>query len=180
MSVHPITVLTLAVVSACFAPGCSSYSAVSDYQKVQEERKNFEQTVASAGGKVELKTYSVAGVSGGAWNLNMANATVPDSAITQMVGTSYLAEANFSKSSITDAQLLKMNELNLLQFTMNLDLSGTAISDESFSKLTSMRAVKKINVKGSKVTKAGVDAFRKAYLASPNTIPLFKKPVIEL
>ncbi|HVJ87553.1 MAG TPA: hypothetical protein VM452_17975 [Caulifigura sp.] len=160
--------------------GCSRYSAVSEYQQTQEQRKSFLETVAATGGKIEMKSYKVANVSGSAWNMNLANATIPDELITLMVGTGYLGEANLSKSSITDAQLLKMDELKLLQLTMNLDLSNTAISDESFSKLKHMRAASKINLKGTKVTKAGVEAFRKAYLANPETIVIFKKPVIEL
>ena len=160
--------------------GCSSYSAVSEYEQSQNQRKSFQETVTAAGGKIEMKSYQVATVSGTAWNLNLANAKVPDELITLMVGTAYLAEADLSKSSITDEQLLKMDELKLLQFTMNLNLSDTAITDASFSKLKNMRAVKSIKLKGSKVTKAGVDQFKKAYLANPELVPIFKKPVIEL
>lgn len=178
----PPTVRSLLAASLLLAlpAGCSRYSAVSEYDQVQNDRKSFEQNIASIGGKMEMKPYKVANFSASAWNLNLANATIPDDLITQMSGKGYLAEVDLSKSSITDSQLLKMDELKLLQFTMNLDLSGTAVSDESFSKLKNLRAVKKITLKGAKVTKAGADAFRKAYLASPNTIPVFKKPVIEL
>jgi hypothetical protein len=160
--------------------GCSRYSSVSDYERLQQQKKTFEETVAAVGGKMEKKNYKVANRENSAWNMNFANAQVTDDLIESMVGMGYIGEVDFSKSSITDAQLLKMDELNLLQFTMNLDLSDTAISDESFSKIKGMRAVKTIKLKGSKVTKAGAAAFKQAYLASPNTIPLFKKPVIEL
>jgi hypothetical protein len=160
--------------------GCSSYSAVSDYERLQEQKKSFEETVASAGGKMEKKNYKVANRENSAWNMNFANAKITDGLIDSMVGMGYIGEVDFSRSSITDAQLLKMDELNLLQFTMNLDLSNTEITDESFSKLKGLRAVKTVKLKGSKVTKAGADAFKQAYLANQNTIPLFKKPVIEL
>lgn len=176
----PMLFLSAAAVMAAAITGCSSYSSVSSYEQAQGQKKSFVNTVTSAGGKVELKHYSVAGVSGDAWNLSMANAKVPDDVITLMAGTSYLAEADFSKSSITDAQLLKMDELQLLQVTMNLDLSDTAITDEAFTKIKGMRAVSKIKLKGSKVTPAGVAAFKKAYLANPETIVVFKKPTIEL
>lgn len=175
----PTLIASIALLNA-IGVGCSSYSSVSSYQQHQQHRQSFLESVTSAGGKVELKPYSVGGVSGSAWNLQMANAKVSDDVITLMAGTSYLAEANFAKSTITDDQLLKLDELKLMQFTMNLDLSDTAISDASFAKLKNMRAVKNIKLKGSKVTKSGVEAFKKAYLSSPNTVPIFKKPVIEL
>lgn len=162
-----------------YSAGCSRYG-VSEYEQLQNQKKNFEASVTSAGGKMEMKTYKVAKSENSAWNMNLASAKIADDLIGSMPGMGYIAELNLSKSTITDAQLLKMDELNLLQFTMNLDLTDTAITDESFSKLKSLRAVKSIKLKGTKVTKSGADAFKQAYLARPDTIPLFKKPVIEL
>ena len=126
---------------------CSRYG-VSEYEQLQQQKKSFEESVAKIGGKMEMKPYKVAKVENSAWNMDFSKATIPDDLITSMQGKGYIAELNLSKSSITDAQLLKMDELNLLQFTMNLDLSDTAITDESFSKLKSPRAVKTIKLKG--------------------------------
>ena len=162
------------------APGCSRYSAVSEYEQLQKDKKSFADLVAAAGGKAEEKSFGVAGVSGMAWVLNFSGGKLSDDLIDEIGKLTYVAELNLSKSNITDAQLLKLDELKVCKTVMNLDLSDTAISDESFAKLKNLHCLSKANLKGSKVTKKGVEEFRKSYLAHPNTVAFFKKPKFEI
>lgn len=171
--------LALLLVS-CSVPGCSRYSAVSDYEQMQQAKKSFAELIAAAGGKAEEKAYAIAGASGDAWVLNLSGGKISNELIDEIGKLIYVAELDLSKSNITDEQLLKLDELKVCKTVMNLNLSDTAISDASFAKLKNLHCLSKANLKGTKVTKKGIDEFRKSYLAHPNTVGFFKNPKFEI
>ncbi|HVJ68283.1 MAG TPA: hypothetical protein VM510_09885 [Caulifigura sp.] len=168
------------LVSIGTAPGCSSYSAVSEYEQLQQMKKSFGELVAAAGGSAEEKSFAVGGQSGKAWVLKLPGGKISDELIEEFGKLTYVAELDLSKSNITDAQLLKLDELKVCKTVMDLNLSDTAISDASFAKLKNLHCLAKANLKGTKVTSKGIDEFRKAYLAHPNTVAIFKKPKFEI
>ena len=167
-------------IALCMAPGCSRYSAVSEYEQLQQSKKSFGELVVAAGGKAEEKQFAVAGASGKAWVVNLAGGKITDELVEELGKLTYVAELNLSKSNVTDAQLLKLDELRVCKTVMNLDLGDTAVSDASFANLKNLHCLAKANLKGTKVTKKGIEDFRKAYLAHPNTVAFFKKPKFEI
>jgi len=87
----------------------------------------------------------------------------------------YVAELDLSNSKITDEQLLKLDEAKVGRVCLNLNLSGTPVTDSGFGGLKNFYVVQKVNVKGSQITKTGVDQFKSTYNANPDVPPLVKK-----
>lgn len=170
----------IACISLLAAGGCSGYSGLSDFEKQKAAKQNFINEVAELRGLAEEKFFAVHGKSGMAWVIDISGATVSDGLIENMSTLGYIAEMNLSESTITDEQLLRMDELKVGRVVMNLNLSGTTISDASLTKLKNFYCVGKLNVKETNVTPGGVEQFRKNQQSNPQVPPPFRNPKVEL
>lgn len=146
------------------ASGCGSgNSGPSDYDKMVEAQKGTSETLAAAGVKVKQKQYPL----GIAWVVDMTGVTVTEDLLRKVKALGNIAELDLKKSTVTDAHLGTMRELELHILLAKLDLSQTAISDAGLEKLDGNLFLTELNLTGTKVTAAGVDQFKKKRQASP-------------
>jgi hypothetical protein len=154
--------------------GCSSYSAVSEYDQQQNQRKEFFAEIEKQGGSAKEQQFKKFGKEGMAWTIKIPG-QVTDDMIDIMTTLGYITELDLSGSTITDEQLLKFDEKNAGRACLDLNLSNTAISDNSFANLKNFHVLQTANLKGTKVTKLGVDQFKEDYLANKEVPDLVKK-----
>lgn len=162
------------------ATGCSSYSGPSEYEQKKRAKQSFTDEVAAQGGKAEQKQFSKYGKSGQAWSINLSGATISDDMIESMTTLGHIAELDLSKSSITDEQLIRFEELGLGRLVLKLDLSNTAISDAALAELDNFYVLEHLLLKGSQVTPQGVERFKQAQQSNAKVLQPFKNPKVEL
>lgn len=167
-------------VALLFAVGCSEYSGPSEYERQKAAKQFFLDEVAAQGGTAEEKQYEMYGKSGQAWAIDLSGAQISDELIDSMGTLDYIAELDLSNSSITDAQLLKFDDMKLGRVLLDLDLTGTQISDAALDGLTSFFCLREMKLKGTKVTPAGVERFKKSQQSNPDVQLPFRNPKVEL
>jgi hypothetical protein len=109
-----------------------------------------------------------------AWTLKVPG-QITDDMIDAMADLGYIVELDFSGSTITDAQLLKLDEKQAGRVCLTLNVSNTAISDNSFANLKHFHVLQDANLKGTKVTKLGVDQFEEGYKADKRVPDMIRK-----
>lgn len=162
------------------ATGCSNYSGPSEYEQKKRAKQSFMDEVAAQGGRAEQKQFSKYGKSGQAWSIDLSGATISDDLIESMTTLGPIAELDLSKSSITDEQLIRFDELELGRLVLKLDLSDTAISDAALAELDNFYVLEHLILKATKVTPQAVERFKKAQQSNSKVLQPFKNPKVEL
>lgn len=107
--------------------------------------------------KVEEKTYPL----GKAFVVDMSGMTVTDEDLDYLRGIGSVAELDLSGATITDEQFTRIASGDCKLTTLfKLDVSDTPISDAGLKEAHGLPILANVNVKGSKVTDAGVKAFQ--------------------
>jgi hypothetical protein len=154
--------------------GCSSYPAVSDYDRLQQKKKDFFAEVEKQGGSAKDADFKKFGHEGRAWTIKIPG-MITDDMIDVISDLGYIVEMDFSGSTITDAQLLKLDEKRAGRVCLTLNVSNTAISDNAFANLKNFNVLQAANLKGAKVTKLGVEQFQEGYKANKEVPDIIKK-----
>ncbi len=162
------------------ATGCSNYSGPSEYEQKKQAKQSFMDEVAAQGGNAEQKKFSKYGKSGQAWSIDLSGATISDDLIESMTTLGPIAELDLSKSSITDEQLIRFDELELGRLVLKLDLSNTVISDAALAELDNFYVLEHLILKDTKATPQGVERFKKAQQSNSKVLQPFKNPKVEL
>lgn len=162
--------LTLAALALSFSAGCGSNNEKSVTEQLQELQEPRIERLKSAGAKMTKKQYP----QGEAWSIDMRGMTITDALLDDLSYAGNITEINFSKSTITDDQLAKINDKKIGGFILTLDLSNTAVTDNGLSSLKDLGLLTTLNVSGTKVTAAAVDKFKKDRASDPRIKPLFK------
>lgn len=147
------------------AAGCSKPGTNDDYAKMMQAKQGASDSLAASGAKFKEKQY------GGkaAWAVDLHGLTITDDLLRQVKTLGNVAELDLSKSTVTDAHLATMRELELHALLNRLDLSNTAVTDVGLEKLDGNLFLAELNLTGTKVTPAGVARFKQARQANPNT-----------
>jgi hypothetical protein len=157
-----------------FVSACSPNRSESNFAKVQQTLDGSIAALKSKGAKLEVKTYP----QGSAYSVKLSSLPVDDEVLDHVMMLGYITELDLSKSTITDAQMEKLNKISGF-WLMKLDLSNTAITDAGFEKLT-LAFISNLNLTGTKVTPAAVERFKKKRAEDGTIMQMFKKPTIQL
>jgi uncharacterized protein YjbI with pentapeptide repeats len=153
----------LAFLLLAVLPGCKG-GGLSDYEREQKKKEQTKSALHDQGAKITQKRYPPYG---NGYVVDLSGAQLTDSTFQQLKGLERVAELNLSKSSLTDDQMDKLNDVAYL--LVKLDLSNTAVTDAGVEKLTNLNVCSDLNLAGTQVTKAGVENFTKQRLARPKT-----------
>jgi hypothetical protein len=161
-NVRPTAALAAAVVLLC-GPGCGDSGGPSDYDKMMAGRKGAADSLAQAGAKVQEKQYPV----GKGWAVDLRGLTVTEDLLKQVKQLGIISEMDLGRSTVNDALLGKMKELELLTLLARLDLSHTAVTDAGLDRLDGFIFLSHLDLTGTGVTPAAVDRFKQRRLNDP-------------
>jgi hypothetical protein len=161
------------LVSGCvlLASGCGWFSSSDpdSYQSVKEQRVRFTDLVTNAGGSTEEKRYPQFGMAETAWVIDLGGATVSDELIDDLIGRmkrEYISELDFSGSTLTEDQLIKLDEADIGRTLIRLNLSDTGITDSGIDQIDSMKFLVSLNLSGTEVSKAAADRLEERVMTS--------------
>jgi hypothetical protein len=165
--------------------GCGdSYTGPSAYQQLKMQEEGFGGVIAAAGGSAKKEGATMHGFQMSGWQINLAGGQVTDEIVDAIIEVGKVDPVfllNLSRTGITDDQLARLDSNKVLQKTVELDLSETAISDAGLDRLSNYYCITKLNLKGSKATSAGAKRLGDRMIASPITPQPFKKqPKLEI
>jgi len=149
--------LTLALLAAL--PGCGKEQGSAQEAKQKEAIVNSlrEQNVA-----VTPKSYPPFG---NGYVVDLSGAQVTDGTFAKLKELQRVTELDLSKSSITDAQMDKVNQIAFV--LLRLNLSHTAVTDAGLEKLTDLNKCMHLNLVGTKVTREAVERFKQQHARRP-------------
>jgi hypothetical protein len=153
-----LTLLLLAALSGCKGDG------LSDYEREQKKKEASLNALRDGGAKITQKSY---GSRGHGYVVDLSGAQLTENTFQKLKEMNRVTELDLSKSSLSDDQMDKLNEV--AYFLVKLDLSNTAVTDAGLEKLTNLILCFDLYLAGAKVTQAGVDNFTKQRLARPAT-----------
>lgn len=160
---------------------CSSYSGPSEYELKKQAEQRFVDLVKEQGGTAEQKYYDMYGRSGMAWEIGLNGAEISDELIELMADKGYVAKLDLSKSTITDAQLARLDELKVGRVVLDLNLSDTGITDAGLDSLKQFYCLQKLNLKGTSVTDEAVKRLKSRQASNKDVPAPFKKgPEVEM
>jgi hypothetical protein len=159
----------LLVVSLSAAvPGCKG-DGLSDLQRELNKEQDCADALRQQGATIEEKSFPPYGMG---YVVNLSGAQITDRTFKHLGCLQRVAELDLSKSSITDAQMERLNEVHA--YLVKLDLSHTAVTDAGLDKMTHLYVLLNLNLAGTKVTQAAVNRLQERRLADPKT--RFKQP----
>ncbi len=153
-----LALLFLAVLSGCKGDG------LTDYQREEIKKEECLNTLRAQGAKITQKNYPRYG---NGYVVDLSGAQLTDSTFQNLKELKRVAELDLSKSSLTDDQMDQLNGVAF--FLAKLDLRNTAVTDAGLQKLTNLNFCFDLYLAGTKVTKAGVENFKKQRLDRPTT-----------
>lgn len=153
-----------------FLVGCGSGNEKSVTEQLQDLQQPRIERLQSAGAKMTKKQYP----QGEAWSIDLRGMTITNELLDDLTYAGNITELNFSKSTITDEQLAKINDKKIGGFILMLDVSNTSVTDNGLNNLKDLGLLTTLNVSGTKVTAAAVDKFKKERASDPRIKPLFK------
>ena len=148
------------LVSGCvlLAAGCGwlSSSDPDSFQSIKEQRDEFLDLVTNAGGSTEERMYPQFAFDQRAWVIKLSGATISDELIDAMIGRmkrEYISELDFSGSTLTDEQLIKLDAADIGRTLILLNLGDTGITDRGLDQVKSMKFLMALNLSGTEVSK---------------------------
>jgi hypothetical protein len=157
--------------------GCSKGDGLSDYERAHKTETDAATALREAGGELEQKQYTFQGRQGDAWVVALKGMQITDDTFGRLKALGRISELDLSKSTITDDQLEKVNEMGTFIFRM--DLSHTAVTDAGLDHLTSMRALTDLNLAGTKVTPAAIERLKERRRNDPLVPALLKNTIVK-
>jgi len=151
--------------------GCGWFSS-SDPDSLQSymaRKQAFTGIITSAGGSVEQKTHTLSHMPHTSWEINLSSATISDEildALIRKIESDYVTELDFSGSTLTDDQLIKLEAANIGRILLRLDLSNTGITDRGIDQLKSIKFLQSLNLSGTQVTTETVNSLSDRVMAS--------------
>lgn len=159
---RPFVLLTLLLLAAL--SGCKGGDGLSDSEREQKKREESINALRDGGAKITQKSY---GRRGNGYVVDLNGAQLTDNTFQRLKEMKRVTELDLSKSSLSDDQMDKLNEV--AYFLVKLDLRNTAVTDAGLEKLTNLILCFDLYLAGTKVTQAGADNFTKQRLARPAT-----------
>jgi len=158
----------LLLLTAFGALGCDNSGGLSHLEQMKKAQQEAAESIKEKGGKADEKSYP----QGEAWAVDLSGMAIDDDVIDYLLKLSRVTELNLSKSTITDAQIASLVTEVPMHTLIKLDVSNTEISDAGLLELPKLQLIYEINVKGSKITPAGLEQYKKARPKHPMKLPL--------
>lgn len=152
--------------------GCGFYEGKSEYQKVKEEEQSFSDLVAAAGGSAHKKAVSVPGFQNMGWIIELSGARITEELIEKMIEFNKRApvlQLDLSGSTISDAQLAQLDKNDVLQKVYTLNLKNTAITDDGLDSISDFYVIHELWLQGTTVTTDAVQRLGDKQLAQKHT-----------
>ncbi|MGQ0636794.1 MAG: hypothetical protein ACT4QC_19455 [Planctomycetaceae bacterium] len=165
----------LSIAALC---GCSTRYGESEYAQFARTRQGFVDLIAKAGGTAVIEPHAMHGFQMEGWSIDLSKAGITDEIVEQLASTAQeqpIVKLVLAGSTITDDQLKRLDGGKVLQKTVILDLSDTAITDAGLDQLKQHFVVTELNLKGSKATLEAGKRLGNRQIASPQTPKPFKK-----
>jgi hypothetical protein len=157
--------------SMLFSVGCGNDpQGPGSYHAMMQAAANAEEGLKNLGAKLERKQYPP----GAAWAIDLTGKDVTDATFESMKGLDRIAELNLSDTPITDAQMKHFADSRIGGTLVDINLSNTAITDQGLGEVKESLYLMKLNLKGTKVSDAGVSQWQKARAADPRVSANFK------
>src|SRR5690242_944942 len=155
--IRQAAVLSLALLAA----GCGRRDTT-DYNELEQQKQQQAAAAAEdAGIKAVRKRYP----QGQAWAVNLSGKQLTDATFERLRQLDHISELDLSRTNVTDAQMAQVNEIGTL--LLKLDLRNTAVTDAGLEQLTNLLVLGELNLAGTKVTPAGVAAFKQQRANDP-------------
>ncbi|MFO1091849.1 MAG: hypothetical protein U0992_00855 [Planctomycetaceae bacterium] len=160
--------------------GCSGSSGSSEYEQFKQKEAGLADAIVAAGGtaKKEGRSLGFGKPEGVGWFIDLHGATISEEAIESIVNMrnkdALVFDLNLSGSTITDAQLAKLEEGKVLETVFKLDLSKTAITDAGLDQIDPVHYLMELNVKDSQATKDGTKRLGERKVKDPKTPAIFR------
>ncbi|MGQ0636210.1 MAG: hypothetical protein ACT4QC_16475 [Planctomycetaceae bacterium] len=156
--------------------GCDS--ATSEYENREQSRASAQDALKAQGARISLERIPLVKAQAYVVDLSgVEHVTDETFAMLQQLQTGKaVLELNLSGTGITDEQIPKLNDKEVSGPLMRLKLRDTMISDKGLGEITGMPALIELDLKNTKVTAEGVKAFQKARAEDPSIQA--KKPKI--
>ena len=167
-----------------FLSGCGAYSGPSEYERFKQKQDGFSGVIAAVGGTAKKEGKTMHGFQMTGWLIDLTDAEISDKLIGQIIEAGQsdaVFQLNFSNSDITDDQLAKLDAGKVLQKTVDLNLSHTAITDAGLDRLSNFYCLSVLNLKGTAATKEGAKRLGDKKIANPETpLPFRKQPELTI
>jgi hypothetical protein len=165
--------------------GCSTFfQGESEYEQVKRKEGAFAEEISKVGGSATKEGKAMHGLTAAGWLIDLSKAQITNELLDQIIAaaqTDPVLQLKLAGSTITDEQLAKLDQGNVLQKTVVLDLSNTGITDAGLDKLSNHYIVSELKLKGSRVTSAAAKRLGDRQIANPQTPRPFKKqPRVEI
>jgi len=167
--------LLVALGAAVVLSGCGG-SGVSEAERQKKVQEQALDAIGRSGAKATLKKYP----QGDAYAVDLSGAKIDDGVLAGVKQLGRISELDLSKSTVTDDHLERINDPGVASLLLKLDLSQTAVTDAGLDKLTNLLFLTDLNLKGTKVTAAAVERFKKARQSDSRIMPMFKSPKVRL
>jgi hypothetical protein len=151
-------VLSLALL---LAAGCTRRDRTDYNEQEQQKQQQAAAAAEDAGIKAVRKQYP----QGQAWAVNLRGKQITDATFDRLKQLDHITELDLSRTNVGDAQMAQVNEVGGL--LLKLDLGNTAVTDAGLGQLTNLLVLGDLNLAGTKVTAAGVAAFKKSRANDP-------------
>jgi uncharacterized protein YjbI with pentapeptide repeats len=152
------SVLALALL---LTAGCRRRDDTNYYELEKQKQQQAAASAEEQGIKAVRKQYR----QGAAWAVNLSGKQVTDATFDSLKQFDNITELDLSKTNVSDAQMVQVNEIGSL--LLKLDLSNTGVTDAGLAQLTNLLVLSDLNLAGTKVTPAGVAAFKKSRANDP-------------
>ena len=163
------SVIFMAVLFCATAPGCGSRGGLSDFERAQKKKDDAASALRALGGEVTTVNYPAYG---DGWAVKLRGAQISKDVFDHLKELKRVAELDLSKSTITDDQLVRLNEAEVGALIVKLDLSHTAVTDAGVDTLK-LSLLTQLNLTGTKVSAAAVDRLKKHRALDPR-LPAFQ------
>lgn len=170
-------ILAFAWLTISLMCGCG-YTGPSEYEKFKQKEQGFISLISAAGGSAVKEGKTMHGFQMTGWLIDLSNAEITDNVITKIIDVAQddpVFQLNFSGSSLSDDQLADLDAGTVLQKTVDLNLSGTKITDAGLDRVSNLCCLTTLNLKGSTATAEGAKRLGARKIANPQTPPPFKK-----
>lgn len=164
--VRPVGLIALSMLF-CLS-GCGMFEGKSEYEQLQDKYRSFSDLIADYGGSAKREQGSRGGFSMTGWFIDLSGAELTENLIDSMIERAKhdpVFDLNLSNSTITDEQLARLDEGNVLQKCFFLDLSGTAITDAGLDACSNFYVIHELNVTGTELTPEAIERLGDKQLA---------------
>ncbi len=137
--------------------GCDNSGGLSHFEQVKLNQQQAADALQAKGASAAENRYP----QGDAWIVDLSGQSIDEEIIGHLQALGQVAELNLSKSTIADQQMEALAGIESAGTLIKLNVSDTQVSDAGLLALSKLHLLFEINAKGSKITPAGIEQYKK-------------------